>query len=188
MKPFDRLAPILSFLLPGLGQLRQREPAIALGFFAAFTAGHLAGWRLVVPLVAGAASFDAWRRQRAGAREIGEGTDSRKETGRAFAYLAVGSLGFLAWFALVAPAFLPVGIQMDINDQVDKLVREVRACARKQGSIPRSWEECRTDGAPRDPWGRPWALGPQGEGFELRSGGPDGELGNGDDFVYRYRR
>lgn len=68
------------------------------------------------------------------------------------------------------------------------LVRELHAHREATGDLPvrlseLGWRlhEVFDDGVPRDPWGRAWAYTRSGDSFELRSLGPDGRPGGGDD-------
>ena len=176
-------------MLPGLGQLYQGSHLLACGLFSIFIALSLfPGTRLIVPLVAFAASWEAFRRNNLSGGGAKVETPSHPGL-RTFAFAAVGMIGFLAWMGWVSPAFLPVGTQMDINDQVDRLAAEIRACRKAQGSYPRTLEDClssrKSNVSPIDPWGSPYVYTLLPDGFELRSPGRDRKLGTEDDYIYR---
>jgi general secretion pathway protein G len=48
---------------------------------------------------------------------------------------------------------------------------------------PGDWIQMLDKPVPMDPWGKPYEYKPNGTSFELKSGGPDGQIGTQDDVV-----
>ena len=93
----DQTPALLSFLLPGLGQLFQRHLLASVGFFGVFCGllvGDLSRWAL--PLWALLSAFEAMR------RKAGAGQRFRVRL-----YAGVGILGFVCWFGFFAGLFFP---------------------------------------------------------------------------------
>lgn len=160
-----RLSPaaVLSFALPGLGQLAQKRLAFSFAFFGAFVAALSYGW-WAVPLVALVSGLEALRMPR-----------STQTFGPA--YGVVGGVALVAW---VSAFFLPLlPLKMAMNEDVERIMKEVMRCV--------SVEKCPLTEPTRnlrDPWGRPYGVSPRGEHFEVRSSGPDGVSGTVDDAVF----
>lgn len=156
-------AAILSFALPGLGQLAQKRIGVGLGFFGAFLAALSFGW-WAVPLVALLSGGETLR------------FSSAPQTFGA-AYGVVGGVGLLAWVTALFLQLLPLG--MGMNQDAERIIKEVMQCV--------SVESCALSEATQrlqDPWGRPYEVLARGEHFEVRSSGPDGQSGTPDDAVF----
>ena len=97
MKSKNRAA-VLSVMLPGLGQLYQRQPVTAFAAYFLFLAVLLTpSLRALAPVVSMGAGVDAlWR-----------GPEGEGDRRRDYLYAAVGIAAFVGWFLLVASAFLP---------------------------------------------------------------------------------
>lgn len=170
---------VLSFCLPGLGQLYQRRVPVALVCFCAFAVpmANRPGYPypLLIAVLAGAEAF--WRGQK-GPRI--EGPSSRRT-----AYTACGILAFALWSWFVSPAALPLRRQAQANARADALARELKACSKGNQARMRA---CLPSPALRqDPWGNDWSVVWDDEGVTLRSAGPDRTPGTRDDLRYRYR-
>lgn len=179
---------ILSFLLPGLGQVYLRMPMRAALFFAGFTiAGTIPGALLFLPLVAFAAAWDAFRQAE---KILPEGTTlTPPENWRASRFAAVGFIGFMGWMMIVSPQLLPVGSAMEANQRAEWLATQVRGFNQRYGHYPNELGEL--PDLPRDrtldPWGTPYVYRRTERGFELRSAGRDHRGGTNDDMIYHFR-
>jgi hypothetical protein len=162
MRRFPTMA-LLSFALPGLGQLAQKRLASGLAFFAAFVAAISFGWWMV-PIVALLSGLDTLRVPR-DSQALGP------------AYGVVGGVALLAWVTAFFLELLPLG--RAVNEDVERIAKELTQCT--------SLESCVLSEPAqklRDSWGRPYQVFPRGAHFEIRSLGPDGEAKTADDSVF----
>ncbi len=78
--------------------------------------------------------------------------------------------------------------------EMEELSRSVRREARETYQLPqtRSWDAWLvanfTDDGATDPWGKTYSYQAWADSFAIRSDGPDGERGNGDDLRISWRR
>ncbi len=171
---------LLSFFLPGLGQLAQQRYLWAVGFFLPFaiaTALRLSVW--VIPVIALAAGLETLRFPNRGVI-----SDKRLR----YAYGAVGGIGFLAWFSLVAFVALPFGRNAHLNRDVEYIRSAFKSCYSPHASSTDVVLACVRNGkASRltDPWGTAYQLGFSEGIFEIRSLGKDKQARTEDDLVYR---
>lgn len=166
-------------MMPGLGQVYQRRYAIAAAFFCIFTtANFVPQARLILPVLALLASFEAFRQER---------KDVPGPKTRLYVFCSVGMIGFLGWMSFAATAFLPVGNTLATHEQADRLAGEIRRCRQLLGRDPAGFFECPESGQAADPWGRAYRYQKTESGFEIRSAGPDGAFGNRDDYRFTYR-
>lgn len=95
MSALSQYAPaLLSFFLPGLGQLSQKRYVGAMGFFGVFVWATTARYPFVtVPLLAVIAALETLRFPQLG---------RNMTPGLRIAYGMMGGLGFLCWFGLVS--------------------------------------------------------------------------------------
>jgi hypothetical protein len=170
---------MLSFCLPGLGQLSQGRVPWAVGFFAVFVfvIAFLGFWWLI-PLLAMGAGLETMRSPRTGGLE---------DRPRQVAYSAVGALGLLCWFGYVSTYFMPIGLQVQLNNQIDDIRAVFRRCvaarpAQESDALTCLKADSATDVA--DPWGSPYRFVYSKGVFEVRSAGPDKQVGTADDLVY----
>jgi len=170
---------LLSFSLPGLGQLAQKRHLASLFFFFTFAvvvAVAKNGW--LVPLVCLLAGADTLRFPPAS-------FESPKLRG---SYGAVGGLGFLCWFSLSVSYFLPVRLQSTLNADVDRMRTDYFACRRVGAESDAAALVCLESGPSgrlSDPWGSPYERSLSDGIFLIRSRGPDRQPGTSDDLVYR---
>lgn len=174
-----RAPALLSFSLPGLGQLSQQRYPWAVGFFAAFVFGiaFFGAW-WAIPLLAVIAGLETMRSPRTG---------GLKDRGRQVAYGVVGALGLLCWFGYVSTYFLPIGLQVQLNDQVDTARAVFRRCRAAHLSDDAAAIRClKADSASevQDPWGGRYDFFYTRGVFDMRSSGPDKTVGTADDLVY----
>lgn len=178
---------VLSFSLPGLGQLYQRRFVVAgcglIPFWTVLALQPGTVWPLLFAFGFGAEAFLFGEKH-------GEGipTDPGARRRRQ-AYGATGVIAFCFWIMMAAPAAGLLRRQAEATGRAEGLAAFVRDCARKKGSRPTSFDDCVSEGRPRrsDPWGRDFEMIPTERGFDLRSPGSDGRAGTSDDLVYRYR-
>lgn len=174
-----RIPSLLSFCLPGLGQLSQQRYPWAVGIFSAFIFCILVlGFWWLIPFMALAAGFETFRSSSTGAM---------REPSRRTAYGAVAALGFLAWASYVAIQMLPVRYQVDLTDDIGRIRAVYRRCHALPGMSEEGAMECfqrETLSAYRDPWGTHYDIGAKSGVFEIRSAGPDRMQGTADDLVY----
>jgi hypothetical protein len=174
-----RAPALLSFSLPGLGQLSQQRYPWAVGFFAAFvfSIAVLGAW-WTIPFLALLAGLETMRSPRTG------GFTDRP---RQMAYGIVGALGLICWFGYTSSYLLPGALQAQLNDQVDTVRAAFRRCRAFHAADGNAVLKClKADSASGavDPWGRPYDFVYSQGVFEMRSGGPDKSMGTGDDLVY----
>jgi hypothetical protein len=180
MSKLSAFAPaFLSVALPGLGQVAQKRYLPSVGFFLAFLMGmSFAALWWWVPIVALAAGIDALR------MKAFERVWDRKLQ---VAYGVVGGLGLLSWLGLLSMRFTPVGVQMQINQDIERFEAVVKQCSVTSGSAREAVLAClnQSPEAPlRDPFGNPYVFSLQPERLELRSLGLDGKSGTEDDWIY----
>jgi hypothetical protein len=174
---------VLSFCLPGLGQLYQRRwPAAAAGFVPFWA---LLAYRpgTALPLLL-AVAFGAEAFYWATTHELNEGPTPKR---RRYAYGATAVAAFCFWGMLVSPVALPLQRQALANRTAEGLAAFVKRCAKERHIRPASFAECGEPPARRDPWGGDFEIKATDRGFELRSPAADGKAGTADDFVYSYR-
>jgi hypothetical protein len=197
-----RIAALLSFLMPGLGQVYQHHYRRGAALFVAFSIlACISDARLLLPLAAGLTAFEAYR-NRLGTWPSPDSLPdgwlrnvfSPREASpyRPWLYGIVGSFGFVLWFGLFAPTLYPFRYQAQLNDQTDWLADRVRTFHAEKGRLPASLKEVlHEDESPQqmltDPWGQEYRLIESAEQFELRSSGPDRKFDTPDDFSFRYR-
>lgn len=171
---------LLSFFLPGLGQLAQKRYVWAVGFFLPFaivTALRVSPW--LVPLIAIASGLETLRFP-----NLGQITDKNLR----YAYGAVGGIGFLAWFSLVASIVLPFGRNVHVNRDVEYIRFAFKSCYSPHASNNEVVLACIRNGKSStltDPWGTPYYFDFADGTFEIRSLGRDKQMRTEDDLVYR---
>ena len=185
MKKKDALPATLSFLLPGLGQLYQKRTRVSFAFFSGFTVMALRlNLASFVPIFALLSGLEALRWQSSlFYRPTVEAVPAR---GREALFGLVGGVGFMSWFWLVVPSWLPVTSARDCIIRAEVLADQVKVCARKLGHYPRALVECQLI-PPIDPWGNVFQYRVTTMGFEILSLGPDGKIDTADDRRYRFR-
>ena len=178
---------VLSFSLPGLGQLYQGRLVVAacglIPFWTVLAMQPGTAWPLLFALGFGAEAY------RYGQTHCDSKKNDSGATRRRKAYSATGVIAFCFWIMLAAPAAAPLRRQAEANARADGLAAFLRECGRRNGSKPTSFEDCAVLGRPRraDPWGGDFQMISTDRGFELRSPGYDGKLGTSDDLVYGFR-
>jgi hypothetical protein len=121
----------------------------------------------------------------------------------------VGKLILLIILGFVAALYFPESRQMMIDEampvlhpvlvwsaerEMEVLSRSVRREARETYQLPqtRAWGAWLasnfTGDAATDPWGKTYSYQAWADSFAIRSDGPDGERGNGDDLRVAWRR
>lgn len=171
---------ILSLLLPGLGQLYKKQNSRACLFFSAFLAFQLIpNTRMYLPIVLALAALEAFLTPTP-PREVNRQKDVY--------YGAVALVGLLNWSLSYFPLVHSVGYQMELNDRVPHIVKEIRECQTKEKRLAVDLAACVSKANRIDPWGNPmrFTLVTEG-GFEIRSAGPDKFIETSDDYVYRFR-
>ncbi|MBY0369386.1 type II secretion system protein GspG [bacterium] len=170
---------LLSFSLPGLGQLAQKRPAAALAFFFAFAILlSIARQFWMVPLLCVAAGLETLR------FPLAQFPD--KNLRRAYGFVA--GLGFLSWMSLSASYFLPLRTQSSLAQDVERLREDYFNCRRIGAQSDAAALYCLKSGPSAglvDPWGHSYELSLSDGFFLIRSLGPDGQSGTADDSLYR---
>lgn len=190
-----RTAAVLSFLLPGLGQVYQQKYYRGCLIFAGFTALNFIPWiRLALLPVALIAAWDSLRIPPAAAafEATSPGPSKKAERQRLILFSIVGIFGFFSWFLIFASPFLiPFRNQIEVNEQVERLAARVRSYESRQGQTPTNLSECvapeEAQRLLKDPWGNPFELHASPDGFEIRSAGPDHQFGTRDDYTFHFR-
>ncbi len=179
--PFTRLkqhpiqAGVLSFMLPGLGQLYQRRLVAAVPFFLFFIVLLWSDFRLwiVVPM-----AVAAWDAQRIPAQKLAWDR-------RIGFYFIVATIAFFASFALLSERVVGQPAMGKMGYTADALAESIQTCGIQRNAMPSTIADCAGLRWGRDPWGQPYAYVLQNAGFEIRSLGRDGVTSE-DDFVFRY--
>jgi hypothetical protein len=168
---------LLSFLLPGLGQLYEKRTIKAGFYFSLFVIG-LSSFPLAVPFIAVFSGLEVLLMR----MPVVEAEKRRRDI-----FLASGSVAFMGWFFSIASYFNPIAAQMQMNDKMERCAVEIRECRLRLGKYPLSLQECLLKEENwRDPWGNPVKYLSTGSGFELRSWGRDAIEGTKDDLTYSY--
>ena len=154
--------------------------------------------RLFLPLFAFVAGAELLRKKWRNAPSmsgIGSGTWSalfeqrpQNQRLRNALFFMAGVVGFLSWSVLFASALYPFHSMEEVNQQVDRIVDNVRNYRAQHGALPEGLEQASPDPALyRDPWGRNYYYRKGQADFQIGSVGPDGKPGTRDDFNYKFR-
>lgn len=173
------VAGILSFLLPGLGQLYASRVPMALVFFLPFAFCLFSAWPSVVFLLTLASAYEAYQ------SEFVEGPPQRR-----FWFASAGIVGFVFWSFSLSPLLVPLQGQLDVERAAERAARGVRQCRQSLERYPRGPQDCPSLRQALDPWGHGFRYFRETRGkggFGLISPGPDGTFGGGDDFTFRFR-
>ena len=169
---------LLSFALPGLGQLAQKRFFVS-GFFfflfAALIAWSRYAWLLpMLALIAGAETL------RVPSMPVSDVKLRR-------AYGAVGALGLLCWVVYAVSALSPLGAQARLQHDVETIRREYLACKRSGLQSDNAVWVCLDSrmGDEVDPGGTSYELSVAEGYFVIRSNGPDKVAGTADDLFFR---
>ncbi len=178
---FPIQAGMLSFMLPGLGQVYQRRFVWAFPFFIAHvTALSFANYRvwIFVPMV-----ISAWDAQRQPNQKAVEWNT------RTFTYLVAGGIAFFSAFSLMIDRVLPFPAIGKMTAVADLLSDQIISCALVRGTMPSALAQCPEVEAKwrKDPWGTPFRYVIVATGFEIRSAGRDGLDQTDDDFIFHFR-
>jgi hypothetical protein len=197
-----RRTALLSFLLPGMGQVYQGHYRRGVALFAAFSLlASITEARLLLPFAAVLAAAEAYRGRTIRLPKMSfempfrvASLLRREQTSpyRPWLYGIVASLGFCLWIGLVIPFLYPYSVQATLNDQVDALADRVRGYVAEQGKYPAQLSEVLPRGAKVqdwlvDPWGTEYGFSATKDEFEIRSAGSDKKMGTSDDYVFHYR-
>lgn len=169
---------LLSFCLPGLGQLSQLRYLPAAIFFVLFVCTLIdPGLRPIIPVLAVIAGLETFRSLRTG---------GMSEPGRKAAYGGVGAIGLISWATYFLMALLP----LEANQRIDSDVQEIRAVFRRcqaktRNDDPMTLACTQADSvlSKTDPWGRIYEVSFFNGVFEVRSLGPDRVGHTRDDLV-----
>jgi len=200
-----RTAGLLSFLMPGLGQVYLGHYGRGTALFLGFTLLALfSEARFLLPLAAFLAAAEAYRTKRRAAEDPVElpwgladeprlkrlfGVVARPRPDsplrREFIYASVGTLGALGWGLLFASALAP-SYSSELNGKGRYLARRVIEFRERTGRLPPSLAEAlASDEVVRDPWQMPFELEmTPATGFRIRSYGPDKKRGTYDDYFF----
>lgn len=176
----EKLFPaVLSFLLPGLGQLFKKDFVRAVLFFGVFLGVQLSlQFRIYLPIVVVLASAEAF---------FSKG-QIQEQGKRNTLYATAGLIGLVSWSFSYFPMVHSVGYQMELNERVPELVRAIRECQKREGHLAIDFEKCVTPALNTDPWGNKFGFSLLTEGgFEIRSAGSDKAMNTNDDFAFRFK-
>lgn len=191
---------VLSFMLPGLGQVYQGARVSGVLFFLAFCVLlSFSRVRVLVPVLAIVSAVKAFRfaagRVSLPVEEIPPEPAShgwRSIKLRTFAFAAVGIIAFLFWFLPLAPVWDALEAQNTANRDVDMMAQVIRSCrADATASYPASLTGCQRASESinrvRDPWGSLYRYQGAGDKFVIRSSGRDQKPDTADDLIYHFR-